>query len=65
MMAVTKRTKREVDYSRGHPPDGDYCEVCRHYQPSAGEAPLCECVLGTVKWDFWCRLFKRQAKGSR
>jgi hypothetical protein len=55
---VTKRTKLEVDYGRGHPPDGDYCEICRHYEPQAGEAPTCARVLGTVKWSDWCRLFK-------
>lgn len=47
-MPVTKRSKREVDYGPGHPPDGDYCKICRHYQPIAGEAPQCECVLGSV-----------------
>jgi hypothetical protein len=54
-----KRTKQEVDYSSGMPPDGEYCEICKHYRPSAGEAPECACVLGTVKWDAWCALFRR------
>ena len=58
-MAYTKRTKQDVDYGPGRPPDGDYCEVCRHYRPSAGEAPECECVTGSVSWRAWCRLFAR------
>ena len=57
-MMMAKRTKREADYSKGHPPDGDYCEICRHYEPIVGEAPECGCVVGTVKWDFWCRFFR-------
>jgi len=57
-MPVTKRTKQQVDYGPGKPPHGDYCEICRHYIPIAGEAPECECVLGSIKWDAWCRLFR-------
>jgi len=55
---MAKRTKQQVDYGPGRPPHGDYCEVCRHYIPIAGEAPECECVVGTVKWSDWCRLFR-------
>jgi hypothetical protein len=54
---MTKRTKREVDYGKGDPPDGEHCEICRHYIPISGEAPECQCVLGSVKWSAWCRLF--------
>jgi hypothetical protein len=60
-----KRTKQEVDYSYGHPPDGEFCEVCLHYKPIGGEAPECACVLGSVKWDYWCRLFKRAGPQTR
>jgi len=57
-MTPSKRTKQQVDYGPGRPPHGDYCEVCMHYIPIAGEAPECACVLGTVKWSDWCRLFR-------
>jgi len=57
-MPPTKRTKYEAHYGPGRPPHGEYCEICLHYEPSAGEAPECEVVVGTVSWRGWCRFWK-------
>jgi hypothetical protein len=64
-VSLTKRTKLDVSYSRGEPPHGDYCEICVHYEPQAGEAPTCECVVGSIHWAFWCRLFKKASASER
>lgn len=57
-----KRAKSSVDYSVG----GDHCGVCTHWIESAEneatETGKCELVAGSIKEDYWCRLFKRKGK---
>lgn len=53
-----KKTKREVDYSRGM--KKSHCAICVHYQSPGA----CELVAGRIDPSYWCKLFKRKA-GAR
>jgi hypothetical protein len=48
-----KKTKKEVDYSKGM--RKSRCGVCKYFIPDDGE---CEKVKGSISEDMWCKLFK-------
>ena len=52
-------TKREVDYSLGHP--GSTCGDCRYYHPGAYTSTgRCEKVKGAIDAGMWCKLFEKE-----
>ena len=57
-----KKSKASVDYSLG----GDHCGACVHFinENEATETGECELVEGSIKEDYWCKLFKRIGRNS-
>ena len=62
---MTKKTKEEVDYSKGHkdshcgkvfPDDKGYC---RHYSDESHEVGSCELVRGIIVPVYWCKLWQK------
>ena len=57
-LAASKAAKSDVQYQET-PKDGQKCDQCIHYQPSAGKEGVGECavVAGEVKAEGYCIAF--------
>lgn len=51
---MAKKTKTEVDYSKGMPKS--HCSLCVHYLGKG----VCELVAGKINPAYWCKLFKKK-----
>lgn len=52
-----KKTKEEVDYSRGM--KSAHCSICKHFFRTLqrNQFGSCELVKGTINVGMWCKLY--------
>jgi hypothetical protein len=53
-----KKTKKEVDYSKGMAKA--HCSICANYIFYKHMMAKCEVVNGSVEPDMWCKLFEKK-----
>lgn len=56
---MAKKTKEEVDYSKGMPQS--HCGICRHFR----EPSSCTLVAGKINPEYWCKLFEKNKARAR